>query len=72
MAACCRTLGLSLLLLSLATGCGLLRTASKVPGEAVKAVTPGKKDAKAINPVEVQDTLLRFTDAFMTQSEPRH
>jgi hypothetical protein len=68
MAACYRTLGLSLLLLSLATGCGLLRTASKVPGEAVKAVTPAKKDAKAINPVEVQDTLLRFTDAFMTQS----
>jgi hypothetical protein len=68
IAACCRALGLSLLLFSLATGCGLLRTASKVPGEAVKAVTPGKKDAKAINPVEVQDTMLRFTDAFMTQS----
>jgi hypothetical protein len=53
-----------LLLLAPLTGCGLMRTASKVPGEAAKAVTPGKKSGKAADPVEVQDNLLRFTDAF--------
>jgi hypothetical protein len=64
----CRTLGLSLLLLSSVTGCGLLRTASKVPAEAVQVVTPARKQAKTMDPVDVQNMLLRFTDEFTAQA----
>jgi hypothetical protein len=34
----------------------------------VKAVTPGKKGAPTVDPVEIQDTLLRFSDAFIMRS----
>jgi len=53
-------LSLSLLLLTLGTGCGLLKTATNVPGQAVRAVTPGKTDQNATDLVDVQEKLLRF------------
>ena len=55
---------MSLLLLTLVTGCRLVRTAVNVPGQTVRAVTPGNKDAHAVDPVDVQQKLLRFADEF--------
>jgi hypothetical protein len=45
-------------------GCRLAQTATNLPGQAVRAVTPGMKDKKAIDPVEVQEKLLRFADEY--------
>ncbi len=58
---------LTLLLLTLATGCRVVQTATDVPGQAVRAVTPGWKDKHTVDPVEVQQTLLRFADEFSTR-----
>jgi len=60
----------SILLLALlvaATGCRIVQQAAKVPGNAVRAVTPGKSAAPAVDPVELQQTLLRFTDEYTTR-----
>jgi hypothetical protein len=40
----------------------LLKTATNVPGQAVRAVTPGKTDQNATDLVDVQEKLLRFAD----------
>jgi len=58
------SLFLCLLLLTLGAGCRLVQSAANVPGQTVRAVTPGKKDKNAVDPVEVQQTLLRFADDF--------
>ena len=63
LATCHLPLWLSLLL-ALGTGCRLVQRAVDVPGQTVRAVTPGKKDKKTVDPVEVQQTLLRFTDEY--------
>ncbi len=49
------------------TGCRLVQTALQAPSQTVRAVTPGKKDKNAIDPVELQQTLLRFADEFSTR-----
>lgn len=46
------------------TSCRMVQTATNMPGKAVRTITPGKKDALAADPVEVQQTLLRFADEF--------
>ena len=61
------SLYLALLFLTLGTGCRIMQTAVDVPGQTVRAVTPGKKNPKAVDPVEVQQTLLRFADDFSTR-----
>ena len=53
---------LCLLLLTLGTGCGLLKTATNAPGKAVRAVTTGKTDRNQTDLVDVQERLLRFAD----------
>jgi hypothetical protein len=58
---------LSVVLLGGGTGCGLLRTTAELPGRAVNTVTPGKPDSKAVDPLEVQQNLLRFADSFSTR-----
>lgn len=58
---------LSVALLGGGTGCGLLRTTAELPGRAVNTVTPGKPDSKAVDPLEVQQNLLRFADSFSTR-----
>jgi hypothetical protein len=59
---------LSLLLLTLlGTGCHLVQTATNMPGKAVRAVTPGNKDKHNVDPVEVQQTVLRFADEYLTR-----
>jgi hypothetical protein len=57
---------LGLLLVTLSTGCGLMRTVMKVPGQTVRAVTPGNNGQPAVDPVEMQETLLRFADSYST------
>ena len=52
------------ILLTLNTGCQLLQTASQMPGQAVRAVTPGDKDKNTVDPVEVQQALMRFADEY--------
>ena len=58
---------LGLLLATLGTGCRLVRTTAELPGRAVTTVTPGKEDKHAVDPVEVQQTLLRFADDYSTR-----
>lgn len=55
---------LGLLLAGLGTGCRVVHTAVDVPGQTVRAVTPDKKDRHIVDPVEVQQTLLRFADEY--------
>ena len=59
--------GLWLFLLVAVAGCQLVQHAANVPGQAVRAVTPGKSAAPAVDPVELQQTLLRFTDEYTTR-----
>ena len=54
-------------LLTLGTGCRLVQGVAEAPGQAVRAVTPGKKDKQPADPVEVQQTLLRFADEYSTR-----
>lgn len=61
---CHPLLWLSLLLVGLGTGCRVVQTAVDAPGRTVRAVTPGRKDKGAADPVEVQQTLLRFADEY--------
>ena len=54
---------LSLVLAVLSSGCCIVRTAVD-PGQTVRAVTPGRKDKPTVDPVEVQQMLLRFADEY--------
>ncbi len=58
---------LGLLLVTLGAGCQLVKTAVDVPGQTVRAITPGSRDNKAVDPVEVQQQLMRFSDEFSTR-----
>lgn len=58
---------LLLLLVTLSVGCRMMRTAADVPGQTVRAVSPGKKDKDGVDPVELQQTLMRFTGEFSSQ-----
>jgi hypothetical protein len=58
---------LGLLLLVLSAGCRLVQTAVDVPNQTVRAFTPGKKDKHPVDPVEVQQALLRFADEYSTR-----
>jgi hypothetical protein len=48
----------------LATGCRLVQSTAELPGKAVSTVTQVKKDRLAIDPVELQQQLMRFADEF--------
>ena len=56
----------STLLVTLGTGCRVVQYRRHVPGKAVHAVTPGSptKQPEA-DPVEVQQTLMRFSDEYL-------
>lgn len=58
---------LSVLLLTLGAGCRILQTAVDVPGQTIRAVTPGQKGKGAVDSVDVQQKLLRFADEFAAQ-----
>ena len=54
-----------LLALLLLAGCGVVETAVDLPGNAYRAVTPGKAEPPSIDPAELQETLLRFSDTLL-------
>lgn len=58
---------LGLGLVGLTAGCRAVQTAANIPGQAVRAVSPGKTTHPPIDPVEVQQKLLRFSDEFTTR-----
>jgi hypothetical protein len=60
----CVSLVLGLLLTGLGAGCRVVQSAADLPASAVRTVTPGQKDKPTVNPVEVQQALLRFADEF--------
>ena len=43
----------------------MVHTAVEVPSQTVRAMTPGKHDQSAADPMEVQQALLRFADQFL-------
>ncbi len=61
------SLFLSLVLLVFGTGCRVVKGAADLPGKTVRAVVPGQKDKRAVDPVELQQMLLRFADEFSTR-----
>ena len=52
--------GLLLPLALLVTSCRLVQHTAEVPGKAVGMVTGGKKEKPGVDPVEVQQMLVRF------------
>ena len=52
------------LLLIPGTGCRLARSAAELPAQTVRAVAPGAAPAPAVDPVQVQQRLMRFGDEF--------
>jgi hypothetical protein len=57
---------LCFLLLTVGTGCSLLTTATNVPEQAIRTVTPGKQNKGAVDAVDLEEKLLRFADEFST------
>ncbi len=53
------------LILLLLTGCGVVETAVDLPGHTIRAVSPGKKEVLQVDPLEMQETLLRFSDSLL-------
>ena len=51
----------------LSGGCRAVQTTVDLPARTVRAVTPGKSDTPVVDPVEVQQAVLRLTDAFATR-----
>ena len=58
----------ALLSACLAAGCTLIQTAADVPAQAVRSVTPGPRAAALPDPVDIQQNLLRFADAFASRT----
>ncbi len=54
-------------LLLVASGCRMLKTTTELPAKAVTAITPGK-DKDAVDPLDLQVQLQRYTDDFTTRS----
>jgi len=57
-------LGLSAVLVLLGSGCKLVQTTAELPGRAVSTVTPGRAGQDVVDPVQLQQQLLRFADEF--------
>ncbi|MCE9614558.1 MAG: hypothetical protein K8T26_09795 [Lentisphaerae bacterium] len=57
-----------LLLLTPTAGCRVVQTAVDAPAQAIRAVTPGQTGTPPVDPVDVQQTLLRFTDEFTSRA----
>lgn len=62
-----RMLATGCLLVTLCAGCHIIQTAADVPGQAVRTITPGAKEPPAVDPVDVQQTLLRFADEYSSR-----
>ena len=44
--------------------CKLVKTTTELPGRAISTITPGQKGRPAVDPVALQEVLLRFADEF--------
>jgi hypothetical protein len=51
----------------LLTGCGAVQSAANLPGQAVRVVTPGEKGGQPVDPVQVQQGVIRFADQFQSR-----
>ena len=60
----CLLPALLLMLLALGTSCRGIKTAVKLPAQAVQAIAPGLQPAMDADPVAAQQDLLRFADEF--------
>ncbi len=56
--------GMILVLALLLAGCRVVKDTAELPGKAVSTVTHGKKEQPKMDPVELQQQLLRFADEF--------
>jgi len=68
LAACLLLLLLCLLIATLSTGCGVVQTVADLPGKAVRAVTPGAKTKSGVDPVELEQRLLRFAVQLISET----
>ena len=62
-----RVLAFVVVLAGACAGCRMMQSAMDVPGQTVRAVTPGNQNKSTLDPVEVQQTLLRFADEYSTR-----
>ena len=53
------------ILLGILSGCSLIHTTVDIPVRMVKAVLPGGQETEAVDPVELQEDMLRFADNFV-------
>lgn len=53
-----------LLILLVGAGCRMVQGVADVPGHAVRTVTPGKQDTNVVDPVALQQKLMRLADEF--------
>ena len=49
---------------ALNTGCRIIQGAADLPGDAVRVILPGGKKGQTVDLVELQQTLMRFSDEF--------
>jgi energy-converting hydrogenase Eha subunit E len=59
---------LSMAILFGASGCSLIETTVDLPVRAVKAVLPGGVETEPVDPVDLQEDMLRFADNFVTST----
>jgi hypothetical protein len=64
-------LGLAVLLTAFGAGCSLIRTGVEIPFHAVGTIIPGLQQTVPVDPVELQEQLLRFADNFVTATVAR-
>jgi hypothetical protein len=57
----------AVLLLGCATGCRMVDTAARAPGQIARSASPAQDKKPIADPVNLQHELLRFTDEFITQ-----
>lgn len=53
------------LLLGVLSGCSLIHTTVDIPVRMVKAVLPGGQETEPVDPIELQEDMLRFADNFV-------
>ena len=56
------------ILLGILSGCSLITTTVDIPVRMVKAVLPGGQETEAVDPIELQEDMLRFADNFVLSS----
>ncbi len=66
-----RVFGLAVLFTAFGPGCSLIRSTVEMPFRAIATVIPGGEQTVAVDPIELQEQLLRFADNFVTATVPR-